>query len=97
METCRPDVGNIVNLASWRQARALPIDHNHYPDTLTLLMANLPKHPLPDSSTTLKDRPEETATRTGDSPRFGLLLVILALAVLLIVAITFASESYFSS
>ena len=29
-------------------------------------------------------------------PRFGRLLVVLALAVLLIVAITFASEAYFS-
>lgn len=29
-------------------------------------------------------------------PRFGRLLVVLALAILLIIAITFASEAYFS-
>jgi len=34
---------------------------------------------------------------SGDgTPRFGRLLVVLAAAVLLIVAITFASEAYFS-
>jgi hypothetical protein len=32
-----------------------------------------------------------------DSPHFGRLLAVLALAILLIVAITFASEAYFSS
>lgn len=37
-------------------------------------------------------QPEE-----GDgSPKFGRLLVVLALALVLIVAITFASEAYFS-
>jgi hypothetical protein len=33
---------------------------------------------------------------TVGSPRFGLLLLVLALAVLLIVAITIGSEAYFS-
>ena len=36
----------------------------------------------------------EQAPIQQDSPHFGRLLVVLALAVLLIVAITFASEAY---
>jgi hypothetical protein len=32
--------------------------------------------------------------RQDDSPRFGRLLMVLALAILLIIAITFASEAY---
>lgn len=31
-----------------------------------------------------------------DSPKFGRLLIVLVLAVLLVVAITFASEAYFT-
>lgn len=38
--------------------------------------------------------PGEPETASG--PRFGRLLIVLVLAVLLIVAITFASEAYFS-
>ena len=33
---------------------------------------------------------------TNDSPKFGRLLIVLVLAVLLIVAITVASEAYYS-
>jgi len=32
----------------------------------------------------------------GDTPKFGRLLIVLALVLLLIVAITFGSEAYFS-
>jgi hypothetical protein len=39
-----------------------------------------------------KDPPMEP--QQGDSPRFGRLLAVLALAILLIVAITVASEKY---
>ena len=40
--------------------------------------------------------PEEQPAGTSGSPRFGLLLIILVLAVILIGVITFASEAYFS-
>jgi hypothetical protein len=40
--------------------------------------------------------PEEQSAGTDDSPRFGRLLIILVLAVMLIGIITFASETYFS-
>lgn len=43
----------------------------------------------------LKNDPEQPAEGDG-SPRFGRLLVVLICAVLLIVAITFGSEAYFS-
>lgn len=45
------------------------------------------------------DHPEEqpTATTSGDdSPKFGRLLLVLAGAVLVIIAITFASEALYS-
>ncbi len=40
--------------------------------------------------------PEEQPAGGDGSPKFGRLLVVLILAVLLIVAITFGSEAYFS-
>jgi hypothetical protein len=40
--------------------------------------------------------PEEPSADTDDSPRFGRLLIILVLAVMLIGIITVASETYFS-
>ncbi|WP_265112926.1 hypothetical protein [Herbaspirillum sp. alder98] len=38
----------------------------------------------------------EPKSRSSDTPRFGRLLLVLAAAVLLIVAITFASEAFYS-
>lgn len=40
--------------------------------------------------------PDEQPTGTDDAPKFGRLLLILAAAVLLVVAITFASEALYS-
>lgn len=40
--------------------------------------------------------PAEQPAGINDSPRFGRLLIILVLAVILIVVITFASEAYYS-
>ena len=40
--------------------------------------------------------PVEPAVGTDGTPQFGKLLIVLALAVMLIVAITFASQAYFS-
>ncbi|MBC7416372.1 MAG: hypothetical protein H7327_15710 [Herminiimonas sp.] len=40
--------------------------------------------------------PEEPPSGSGDSPRFGLLLIVLALAVIMIGILTFAGEAYFS-
>jgi hypothetical protein len=40
--------------------------------------------------------PQEQPTGTDDAPRFGRLLAVLALAVILVLVITFASEAYFS-
>lgn len=42
------------------------------------------------------DHPPEQPTGTDDSPRFGRLLLILGAAVLVIVAVTFASEALYS-
>lgn len=42
------------------------------------------------------DHPEEQATGTDDAPKFGRLLLVLVGAVLLIVAITFASEAFYT-
>ncbi|CAN7706972.1 hypothetical protein LJR289_005774 [Pseudoduganella sp. LjRoot289] len=39
---------------------------------------------------------DDQANDDDGSPKFGRLLVVLVLAVLLVVAITFASEAYFS-
>lgn len=41
--------------------------------------------------------PEEQPAGTSGAPRFGLLLIVLVLMVILIGIITFASEAYFSS
>ncbi|MDB5842577.1 MAG: hypothetical protein JWQ23_4529 [Herminiimonas sp.] len=40
--------------------------------------------------------PEEQPSGTDDSPKFGRLLIVLAIAVILIGAITVGSEAYFS-
>jgi hypothetical protein len=40
--------------------------------------------------------PPEQLTGTDDAPRFGLLLIALVIAVLLIIAITLISESLYS-
>lgn len=40
--------------------------------------------------------PEEQSAGTDDSPKFGRLLIVLVIAVMLIGVITFASETYFS-
>ena len=42
------------------------------------------------------NHPEEQPAGTDDAPKFGRLLLFLAAAVLLIVAITFASEAFYS-
>lgn len=49
---------------------------------------------LPDDNP--MQHPEEQPAGTGDSPRFGRLLVVLVIAVLFIGIMTFASEAYFS-
>jgi hypothetical protein len=40
--------------------------------------------------------PEEQPSGVDDSPKFGRLLIVLALAVLLVVALTFGAEAYYS-
>jgi hypothetical protein len=40
--------------------------------------------------------PEEQRTGSEEAPRFGRLLLVLLAAVLIVVAITFASEAYYS-
>jgi hypothetical protein len=40
--------------------------------------------------------PEEQPAGTDGSPKFGRLLIVLAIAVILIVIVTFGSEAYFS-
>lgn len=42
------------------------------------------------------DKPIPPAANEDDSPKFGRLLVVLFLAVMMIVAITFFSEAYYS-
>jgi len=42
------------------------------------------------------DDREPNEPDTSGSPKFGRLLVVLVLAVLLVIVITFASEAYFS-
>lgn len=42
------------------------------------------------------DHPDEQPSSLPDSPRFGRLLIVLVLAVLLIGVITFASEAYYT-
>ncbi|MBO9538004.1 hypothetical protein [Herbaspirillum sp.] len=49
----------------------------------------------PGQRNPMKHPPEQPAGEEG-APKFGRLLVVLILAVLLIVAITFGSEAYFS-
>jgi hypothetical protein len=41
--------------------------------------------------------PDEQPTGTDDEPKFGRLLIVLAISVLLIAAITVGSEAFFSS
>ena len=40
--------------------------------------------------------PEEQPAGSGDTPKFGRLLIVLVLAVVLIGVLTFAGEAYFS-
>ena len=42
------------------------------------------------------EHPEEPASGSADSPRFGLLLIVLAIAVIMIGVLTFSAEAYFS-
>lgn len=51
---------------------------------------------MTDSSDNPIKRPAELPAASDDSPKFGRLLVVLVLAVLVMVAITFASEAYYS-
>lgn len=51
-----------------------------------------PKDPLPNPM----DHPEEPPFGADGTPRFGRLLIVLAIAVLLILAVTFGSQAYFS-
>lgn len=48
------------------------------------------------SETNPMQHPEEQPVGTDGSPKFGRLLIILILAVLLIVGITFGSEAFYS-
>lgn len=41
--------------------------------------------------------PDISSEENDDAPKFGRLLIILGLAVMLIIAITFATEAYYSS
>ncbi len=41
--------------------------------------------------------PEEPEAGSDDSPRFGRLLIVLLIAVMMIGVLTFAGEAYFSS
>lgn len=58
-------------------------------------MSNLPE-PESDSLPNPMNHPEEPPVGTDGTPRFGRLLIVLAVAVLLIVAVTVASQAYFS-
>jgi hypothetical protein len=49
------------------------------------------------NSTNLMNHPAEQPVGVDGSPKFGRLLIVLILVVLLIVAITFGSEAYFSA
>jgi hypothetical protein len=49
-----------------------------------------------DASENSKQLPQTQAVETDDSPKFGRLLIVLALAVLLMAVITFASEAFYS-
>jgi hypothetical protein len=52
-----------------------------------------PKDPLPNPM----DHPDEQQSEGADgSPKFGRLLIVLAIAVMMIVGITFGSQAYFS-
>lgn len=50
----------------------------------------------PDPAGSPMNHPDEQPTGTDKTPKFGRLLLVLAGAVLLIVAITFASAAYYS-
>lgn len=50
-----------------------------------------------DESGNPMHHPDEQPTRVDDSPKFGRLLIVLILVVMLIGFITVASEAYFSS
>jgi len=56
---------------------------------------NDPLKPLPDAQNPM-NHPEEQASGSDGSPKFGRLLIVLVLAVILIGFITFASEWFYS-
>ena len=59
----------------------------------------LKQQPRPESETHLDNpmnHPEEQATGSDGSPKFGRLLIVLVLSVILIGFITFASEWFYS-
>lgn len=49
-----------------------------------------------DAGDDSKRLPQPQAAETDDSPKFGRLLIVLALAVLIMAVITFASEAFYS-
>ncbi len=49
-----------------------------------------------DSNDNPMNHPAEQPAGVDDSPKFGRLLIVLVAAVLLVVAITLASEAYYS-
>jgi hypothetical protein len=59
---------------------------------MSVMPVEPPLEPLPNPM----NHPEEQPAGTDGQPQFGRLLVVLALAVLIIVAITIGSQAYFS-
>ncbi len=59
-------------------------------------MSELPEPDRFDPLPNPMNHPEELPVGTDGTPRFGRLLIVLAVAVMLIVAITIASQAYFS-
>ena len=51
---------------------------------------------MEEKNTNTTRHPEEQPAGADDSPKFGRLLIVLAIAVLMVVAITFISEAMYS-
>ena len=49
-----------------------------------------------NKDTNSMQHPEEPQAGTDDSPKFGRLLIVLVLAVLAVIALTFIAEAYYS-